>query len=55
MDIDYKPCIKCGAEDYDNVDDNAFSHDNDGVLVVKPNSCDKCNFELVTSPSPELH
>jgi len=54
-EIIYKPCKKCGAEDYDNVDDKAFDHDDTGLVVVEPNECDRCSFELVLSPSDEVH
>lgn len=51
----YKPCKKCGATDYDNCDQPDFDYTPDGKLIVEPVECDKCNFELLLSPSNEVH
>lgn len=54
-DCVYRLCKKCGAENYDNCDQEHFEHTEDGKVIVEPASCDKCNFELVLSESNLLH
>lgn len=55
MEDDVRPCKKCGNTDYDNMEQDDFDHTDDGRLILEPESCDKCNFELMLSPSNELH
>lgn len=54
-DIVYKPCKKCKSTDYDNSDQKAYDHDKDGLLIIEPDQCDMCNFELMLSPSGLIH
>jgi len=55
--IIYKPCKKCGAMDYDNVDidEKNVEQAPDGRYIMEPLKCDKCTFELMLSESNELH
>ena len=54
-EIIYKPCKKCGSTDYDNSEQVAYDHDANGLLILEPDHCDECNFELMLSPSNLLH
>lgn len=54
-DTDYRPCKKCGSTEYDNADQKAWDHTEDGRLIVEPDECDQCNFELMLSESDLIH
>ena len=54
-EIIYKPCKKCGSTDYDNSEQVAYDHDANGLLILEPDQCDECNFELMLSHSNLLH
>lgn len=54
-EIIYKPCKKCKSTEYDNSEQQAYDHDKNGLLIIEPDQCDECNFELMLSPSGLLH
>lgn len=53
--IVYERCKACGSDVYDNADFPDPDFSDDGKIIVRPTSCDQCNFSLVLSDSPHLH
>lgn len=51
----YKECKKCHAMDYDNCSFIEITEAPNGKLIIQPETCDRCNFDLMLSPSNELH
>jgi len=43
----YKPCKNCGSTAYNNTEGEEIKELPDGRSSFKPNTCDKCNFELM--------
>lgn len=54
-DMVYKPCKACGSLEYDNADYREMTETPDGKFIVEPDKCDRCDFELVLSPSDLIH
>lgn len=54
-EITYKPCKHCESTEYDNSEQIAYDHDENGLLIIEPDRCDLCDFELMLSPSNLLH
>jgi len=51
----YKPCKKCGCQNYDQADFDDLEETPDGKFIIHPKSCDKCNLMLMMSDSDLIH
>lgn len=55
LDIVFKPCKNCKAENYDNSEYKELIERPDGYFEIEPDKCDKCDFSLALSDSDLLH
>ena len=60
LEIEYKPCKKCGSTNYDNANwvepvnpDEIFTAD--GKIIYEPTTCDVCDFSLLIPTSNYEH
>ena len=53
--IVYKPCKCCGSRSYKDTKGEKFVNLADGRIAVTPNTCDKCDFDIMIPETNYLH